>query len=170
MHTRHHRDESVLSEGASSLASPSRRLSRRFGISSTICCILCNSSRRCRWQIVHVPQEMNRNVPTAQLHATNGLALIPRTAPIPAPLAMPLRRLFRAQGMLPRLFRSSQMDTFFTASWRSFHWSPVVPPRATCCTVRVLGSSESEAGDPFVGSVDTFAADILKDFGNGLLL
>ena len=68
----------------------------------------------------HEPREMSTNVPTAQLDATKApgderIPLVsvimmgseaiksspadsPRTTPTPAPLAMPVSRLFRAQG------------------------------------------------------------------------
>lgn len=75
-----------------------------------------------------VPKEMTMKVPTAQLEATNGpvgqtvrnvyhtvttspiLVLIARINPTPAPLAIPLSRLLRAQGISPSRWKSSTTD------------------------------------------------------------
>ena len=75
----------------------------------------------------HVPREITINVPTAQLEATNGpvdsedvcratsmgqdiLVFIARMKPIPAPLAIPLSRLFRAHGISGSRCKSSSTD------------------------------------------------------------
>lgn len=79
-----------------------------------------------------VPSEITINAPTAQLEATitpiqaaysasmlfqdgghDLLVPIPRMTPIPSPLAIPLKRLFLAQGMSPIFCKSSLTDILF---------------------------------------------------------
>ena len=88
-----------------------------------------------------VPSATNINVPTAQLLAANGPissrqyvyrasapdterktgkeggarvpTLMPRTTPTPTPLAIPLKRLFRAHGISPMRSRSSRGDNLY---------------------------------------------------------
>lgn len=70
-------------------------------------------------QIVHVPMEMSTNVPTAHCDAQNGPADIPRMTPTPAPLAIPLSKLFRAHGISPIFCTSSHSDILLMASLTS---------------------------------------------------
>jgi len=61
----------------------------------------------------------------AQLDATNGRAETPRITPTPTPLAMPVKRLLRTQGISPMRERSEN-DNLLVASQTSVHVSPEV--------------------------------------------
>jgi len=84
-----------------------------------------NSSLFAFWHNTQDPVDITRNVDIAQFDATNGRAETPRMMPTPMPLAIPVKRLLRTQG-ISLIREKSENDSLFVASRTSVHVSPEV--------------------------------------------